>query len=278
MKSAKSISLKTIRTFTTADQPENLSWSEYCVVWLQRGKGMYYNGGSEGPLSANRVYCFRFLNMNQLRFGQEAEGFIFSFDKTFVDTARGNSTPLFSSDCFHGGAVEYTEIQIMEADRAQLNGVVRLLWSEYEHMRYQQTDVALGLLRIFLVYLHRYSNTITPMATKDRNVELYQRFQHLLESNYSKKMSVKFYASRLAVSSSYLTEVVRKVSGFPTSHHVQQRIIAEAKRKAFIEGTSLKEIAYQLGFECPAYFSRFFKSYSGDRFCDFKKTLPVYEG
>jgi len=271
------MSVQTIRTITTADQPENLSWSEYCLVWLQRGKGMYSSGSSRGPLSEDKVYCFRFLKKDQLRFDEGAEGYIISFDKIFIDTVKISFAPLFSSDCFQSGAVEYTEIQIMEADRPQLNGVVKLLWNEYKHMSFKQTEVALGLLRVFLVYLNRYSNTFTPIATKDRNVQLYRKFQHLLETHYSKKMSVKFYASRLSVSSNYLTEVVRKVSGFPTTHHVQQRIIAEAKRKAVIEGTSLKEIAYQLGFECPAYFSRFFKSYSGRRFCDFKKTLPVYD-
>jgi len=272
------MSLQMIRTVTTVAEPDSQSWLEYCIVWLQHGKGMYYSGANRGPLSAGKVYCFRFLNKNQLQFGEGADGYLLSFDKIFADTAGVNFAPLFSSDCFQPGAVEYTEIQIVESDQPRLTSVVQLLCNEYEHMSYQQTEVALCLLRIFLVYLNRYSHAITPMATKDRNVELYRRFQHLLETNYSKKMSVKFYASHLAVSSSYLTEVVRKVSGFPTSHHVQQRIIAEAKRKAFIDGTSLKEIAYQLGFECPAYFSRFFKSYSGRRFCDFKKTLPVYEG
>ncbi|WP_431214692.1 hypothetical protein ACQ86N_07960 [Puia sp. P3] len=100
MKCTTSISLQTIRTSTTADQQESLSWSEYCIVWLQRGKGMYYSGGNEGHLSANKVYCFRFLNMNQLRFGQEAEGYIFSFDKTFVDAARVTSAPCSAPTAF----------------------------------------------------------------------------------------------------------------------------------------------------------------------------------
>ena len=44
------MSLQTIRTVTTVEEPESLSWSEYCIVWLQHGKGMYYSGASRGAL------------------------------------------------------------------------------------------------------------------------------------------------------------------------------------------------------------------------------------
>ena len=86
---------------------------------------------------------------------------------------------------------------------------------------------------------------------------------------------VKEYADMLAVTPNYLNEMVKEVSGFTASHHIQQRIILEAKRKVIFEGDSLKEIAYGLGFWDPAHFSKFFKNSSGVNFTDFKKGVSV---
>ncbi len=62
---------------------------------------------------------------------------------------------------------------------------------------------------------------------------------------------VKEYAEILAVSPNYLNEIVKEFSGFSASHHIQQRLIIEAKRKAVYEGYSMKEISYHLGFWDP---------------------------
>jgi AraC family transcriptional activator of pobA len=88
----------------------------------------------------------------------------------------------------------------------------------------------------------------------------------------AKKM-VSAYARDLHVTANYLNETVKKASGSPASYHIQQRIILEAKRKARHVRTSMKEIAYGLGFADLAHFSKYFKRASGINFTDFKKEL-----
>jgi YesN/AraC family two-component response regulator len=87
----------------------------------------------------------------------------------------------------------------------------------------------------------------------------------------TKKM-VADYASELMVTPNYLNQIVKRVSGFPASHHIQQYLIIEAKRQATQSCRSMKEIAYDLGFDDLAHFSKFFKSKSGTNFTNFKKT------
>ena len=84
---------------------------------------------------------------------------------------------------------------------------------------------------------------------------------------------VSDYAGELFISPSYLNEIVKRISGFTASHHIQQRIVLEAKRLAIYSGSSMKEIAYLLGFEDIAYFSKYFKTFSGTNFRDFKRSL-----
>lgn len=100
-----------------------------------------------------------------------------------------------------------------------------------------------------------------------------RKFLSLLEKNYTQKRMVTDYAEELVVTPSYLNEVVKKISGFPASHHIQQRIVLEAKRQAAFSNVTMKEIAYNLGFDDTAHFSKFFKNASGMSFTDFKKSL-----
>ena len=79
------------------------------------------------------------------------------------------------------------------------------------------------------------------------------------------------YASVLSVSPNYLNRTVKKVSGYTASHHIQQQIVLEAKKQAIHYGVSMKEIAYQLGFDNPSHFSKFFKCNSGMNFTQFIK-------
>ncbi|WP_083727092.1 helix-turn-helix domain-containing protein [[Flexibacter] sp. ATCC 35208] len=51
--------------------------------------------------------------------------------------------------------------------------------------------------------------------------------------------------------------MVKKVSGFPASHHIRQRVVPEVRRQAPYSGASMKEIARQLGFDDLAHFNKF---------------------
>lgn len=82
---------------------------------------------------------------------------------------------------------------------------------------------------------------------------------------------VSDYAAALGAAPNYLNVRVKRVSGFTASHHIQQRILQEAKRKARWEGKNLKEIAYMLGYDDISHFSKFFKKTAGFTFSDFKK-------
>jgi YesN/AraC family two-component response regulator len=71
------------------------------------------------------------------------------------------------------------------------------------------------------------------------------------------------YAEVLNISVAYLNECVKNVTGFSVSHHIQQRIILEAKRLLYHSDNSVKEIAAELGYDDYPYFSRLFVKVAG---------------
>lgn len=71
------------------------------------------------------------------------------------------------------------------------------------------------------------------------------------------------YAERLAIHTNHLNSSVKKVTGKPTTAHISERIITEAKALLQHTDWSIAEIAYALGFEYPTYFNNYFKRLTG---------------
>ncbi|MEM9144442.1 MAG: helix-turn-helix domain-containing protein, partial [Bacteroidota bacterium] len=75
--------------------------------------------------------------------------------------------------------------------------------------------------------------------------------------------SVNYFADRLHITPNYLSDVVRYHSGKPALEHIHEHIVAQAKQLLAQKRYSVSEIAYQLGFEYPSYFTRLFRKQTG---------------
>jgi AraC family transcriptional activator of pobA len=71
------------------------------------------------------------------------------------------------------------------------------------------------------------------------------------------------FAQQLAVHVNHLNRSVKEVTGRPTTTHIAERIIGEAKALLHHTSWSTAEIAYSLGFEYPTYFNNLFKKHTG---------------
>ncbi|MNG68989.1 HTH-type transcriptional activator Btr [compost metagenome] len=109
------------------------------------------------------------------------------------------------------------------------------------------------------VYL-KYSKTAESLSRFER---INKAFFLLLEQNFLTLKRPAAYATQFNISVSYLNESVKNVTGFPVSHHIQQRVILEAKRLLYHSDKSVKEIAFELGYEDYPYFSRLFTKICG---------------
>src|SRR3954469_22098208 len=108
----------------------------------------------------------------------------------------------------------------------------------------KKANAAERITAVFLELLERQF----PIESTDRPLEL---------------RSAKDFARNLFVHVNYLNSSVKEVTGKPTTSHIADRIISEAK--ALLQHTtwSIAEIAYALGFEYPTYFNSFFKKKTG---------------
>lgn len=115
------------------------------------------------------------------------------------------------------------------------------------------------LATILSQYLAQANQTDTP----SRFDIISRSFKSLLEEHFATIKSPKEYAQKLNISTPYLNECVNHTTGHSVSHQIQQRIILEAERLLYHSNKSVKEIAYELGYEDHSYFIRLFAKVTG---------------
>ncbi len=108
----------------------------------------------------------------------------------------------------------------------------------------QHKNAASRLTSVFLELLERQF----PIESTDRPLQL---------------KTAQDYANNLNVHVNYLNRAVKEVTGKPTTTHISERIISEAKALLQHTGWNIADIAYALGFEYPTYFNNYFKRMTG---------------
>jgi AraC family transcriptional activator of pobA len=122
-----------------------------------------------------------------------------------------------------------------------------------------------GLLKVILANVLRVSHAPaeSTAAVAGRHRWLVTRFRELIETAFRDGWSLAEYASALNVSHSRLRSACLGVTEQSPMQLVHARILLEAKRQLLYTGMSVSEIAYGLGFDDPAYFTRFFSQRTG---------------
>ena len=183
--------------------------------------------------------------------------------------------------------IEWTEIyllwsklnqkppQLTTMHQGKVEEIIKEIENKYSQDFNEKQELLKALLVAFLVYLSKNLEAGNPDVLHSREKQLVSRFMSLLEKNFAKNKMVNDYACQLYVSANYLNRTVKKITGFTASYHIQQHIVSEAKRQALHSSFSMKEIAYNLGFDNMAHFSKFFKNNAGMNFTCFKKSVAV---
>lgn len=102
-------------------------------------------------------------------------------------------------------------------------------------------------------------------------VDIFRNFSRHLEIHFREKHNVAEYAELLHIAPKTLTHKFKNLNLDSPNQFIINRILLEAKRLLFYTDKPVKEIAYDLGYEDPAYFNRLFTNKTGSTPANFKK-------
>ncbi len=114
-------------------------------------------------------------------------------------------------------------------------------------------------LFILLNYLLRECRIEISKLTPARHSERLFKLSSLIEDNFLNHKPISFYADALDITPKHLNNLCRQYLHTTVADMQNARLLLESKRLLHFTSLSVKEIAYQLGFDDVSYFVRFFK-------------------
>ncbi|WP_373553850.1 helix-turn-helix domain-containing protein [Haliscomenobacter sp.] len=194
-------------------------------------------------------------------------GYTCLFSKEFLKSDRSES--LQHSPLFKIGGTPI--MKITEHQREFLSTLFQKMIEE-QKANYVYKD---ELIRNYINLIIHEALKLQPSEHKDQHINAATRltsvFLELLErqfpiesaDNSLQLKTAQDYAGNLNVHVNYLNRAVKEVTGKPTTTHITERIVSEAKALLQHTDWNIADIAYALGFEYPTYFNNFFKKLTG---------------
>jgi AraC family transcriptional activator of pobA len=192
-------------------------------------------------------------------FSEETYGYVLTIDQNMLFAAAGQDGNLFTS-LF----VEPLAIGLGPEARARVEALLQNMLLEAGAPRQGHTLMLDWLARCILLMLARAQAERRIAETSGRqDFELFSRFRVEIERHYKEQWRVGQYAELLRIAPVRLNRLCLKIAGKSAFEMTQERLILEACRKLTYVPAGVAGIAYELGFQDPAYFSRLFKKLVG---------------
>lgn len=136
--------------------------------------------------------------------------------------------------------------------------------TEYFGNYKMKREALVSLFQILLVKLQRLYEqaVINPVNRKVKN-EFVVKMESLLERNFGKHLRAGDYAREMNMSVTNMTALCKQHFSKSAEKLIQERLLLEIKRLLVYSDKPVKEICYELNFEDPAYFTRFFRKHAG---------------
>jgi AraC family transcriptional activator of pobA len=146
---------------------------------------------------------------------------------------------------------------------AAMRATMKQIFAEFDSRRFARAHILRAHTALLIGLVAR--EMATKQATSDarNSIELFERFAALLESHFLEHWTVSQYAAALSITPTHLSRITRAATGRATSHLIVERIVREARRNLAYTNVPISTIAYALGFNDPAYFSRLFSEATG---------------
>ncbi|MBK1896228.1 helix-turn-helix domain-containing protein [Chryseobacterium paridis] len=161
-------------------------------------------------------------------------------------------------------------LHVSEDEKLVLRDCISKIEKEYSQNIDKHTQsLIVNNLELLLNYCDRYYDR--QFLTRQKiSKDIVQKFEVLLKEYFSRESlietglpNVKYFASKLNLSSNYLSDLLGKYTGKTTQEHIHLQLVDKAKTLLWGTERSISEIAYDLGFEHQSHFTKLFKTKTG---------------
>jgi len=251
--------IRSMPTFFRQAQPHTLTF--YDIMLVTRGRGTFQLDSTDLRLQPGHLV---FTTPGQIRkwIDSTVDGICLFFSPTFV--AEFFNDPLFLHRLrfFHNHARD-PFVRLSPGETEALETRLSAMIREIAGLRHDSPHVLRAMLYELLVSLNRRFAGRDALADDWTLSGPVYKFRQLVEHHFVRHHRVADFAGMLSLTPGHLNALVRQHFGLTAKAIIRDRLVIEAKRMLLYSDRTSAGVGYALGFQDPAYFSRFFRREAG---------------
>lgn len=234
----------------------------YSLIWFKKGHGKIKADFNRYEFKENSLFAFAPYQPFMVEAGTAIEGSVIHFHPDFFCIHKHHKAVACNGILFNN-VYQPPFVEVDENSAHTFESLFNTMKIEMQNPALAQYELLISYLKIFLITASRLKTEQQPHAIElsEANKEPFvlQKLKDAIEVNYKTKHSPAQYAEMLFVSPKTLAKLTKVYFNKTLSNLINERIIIEAKRELYLTNKTIKEIAYELGYNDEYYFSRFFK-------------------
>ncbi|WP_409524884.1 helix-turn-helix domain-containing protein [Nitrincola sp. MINF-07-Sa-05] len=196
------------------------------------------------------------------RFAPDTQGMVLTVAQAMVTDLADERTKTYLDALFT--QPEIISFASNAAVLHQLRSNVQQMLEEFRSINPGRHLLCEWLLQTVLLQLSRCVETQRRAPeTRTRETRHMQQFRALIEAHFSNQWKVEDYARELNMPPARLNRMCKTVLGRNAKSLLQERLLLEARRKLIYTRATIEQVAFDLGYVDPAYFSRVFQQAEG---------------
>lgn len=151
-----------------------------------------------------------------------------------------------------------------EADIQTARHIMDTIWHAIHQKNYHRPTVTSLVAALMHHYDALYRREAALMSqSRSREQTIFDRFIELVNQHCTEHRQLDYYAQRICLTQRYLGTVIRQTNGVTAKEWIDRALITRIKVELLHTDKSVADIAYDLGFANPAFFSKYFKRLTG---------------
>jgi AraC-like DNA-binding protein len=257
---------KLVKEFKGIDDPHSHTF--YLLMWIRQGSGSHTIDFKTYEVAANQLYFLTPGQVHSWELSNDILGYNLFFEANFFRSRFGNR--LHQYPFYHS---HQHMPMLAAADREGLfSDLFNHAYEEYEEQQVNRADVFLSFLHLILETANRLYSEQWP-GFDTQLFDRIRQYEELIEAQFLSTREVREYADLMSLTPNYLNHICKKVLGKTASQLIHERLVVEAQRLLTHTSQSVKEVAFQIGFDDPSYFVRFFRKNAGQTPAEFRDSL-----
>ena len=230
----------------------------YEVFHFIKGGGHHMLDFNLREIRDNSLHFVAPGQVHMLKRDKDAKGYVLIFSNAFFRMHGISNSLLMDYPAFNKTASPV--LISANALSAELQKISSDIEKEFTGNHQFKEQILYAYLTIFLLKCRPHFIADKAYAGADKASQfLVRKFHQLIEENYQSMHKVKAYADKLSITPNHLNDISKKTTGKTALELIQERITLEAKRYLLHSDFNSKQIAFELNFNDPSYFSRFFR-------------------